>query len=218
MVNEHSSAAVFAGLADQLRPFDADAAETCAGFADEERRHGILCGAVLEALGGEAAFPARPPEALPAHADVDPREGALRNVLAICCLAETVAVALIGAERLEMADGPVRRVLTDILADEVGHARFGWRWLAREAPRLDAAARARLGRYLEVAFGHLEAHEHANLRPGGPLPAGAADLGLCDPFAQRALFRDTVEAVIVPRLEAHGLPARAAWASRRIPG
>ncbi len=218
MVNEHSSAAVFAGLAEQLRPFDAAAADTCAGFAEEERHHGVLCGAVLEAIGGEATFPAPATTALPVHADVPAREAALRNVLAICCLAETVAVALIGAERLEMADGPIRRVLSDILADEVGHARFGWRWLAAEAPRLDAATRARLGRYLEVAFGHLETHEHANLRLGGPLPAGAADLGLCDAGAQRALFRDTVETVIVPRLEAHGLPARAAWASRRNPG
>ena len=59
-----------------------------------ERRHGVLCGAVVEALGGEARaeVPERAP--FPDHGDVSPREGALRNVLSVACLSETVAVSL----------------------------------------------------------------------------------------------------------------------------
>ncbi|MEZ4468789.1 MAG: hypothetical protein R3F43_31265 [bacterium] len=68
-----------------------------------------------------------------------------RNLLSVCCLSETVAVALIGAERLEMPEGPLRDILTRILADEVGHARLGWRWLADHQQRLDAERRERPG-------------------------------------------------------------------------
>ena len=54
MVNEHGSARVFEGLAGQIlgAGLDASLAQECRGFADEERRHGLLCGAVVEALGG----------------------------------------------------------------------------------------------------------------------------------------------------------------------
>ncbi|MGH7282463.1 MAG: hypothetical protein ACRELY_13130 [Polyangiaceae bacterium] len=50
MVNEHGSARVFEGLARQVARAGLDHEEV-ARFADEERRHGILCGAVVEALG-----------------------------------------------------------------------------------------------------------------------------------------------------------------------
>lgn len=217
MVNEHGSSAVFMGIAAQMVEAGASpaAVAACRTFAEEERRHGVLCGAVLEALGGEARWEADPPEPVPPHADVAPREAVLRNVLAVCCLAETVAVSLIGAERLEMPAGPLRDLLSSILADEVGHARFGWRWLAAEAPSLDAAARDRLSAYLRVAFRHLEQDEHARLAVGRQAPAVAdAALGVCDALAQRDLFRDTVVQVIVPRLEAQGLAAARAWEMR----
>ena len=66
MVNEHGSARVFAGLADQL----ADArlgllAAEARGFAEEELRHGVLCGAVVEALGGEARAESLPDAPFP---------------------------------------------------------------------------------------------------------------------------------------------------------
>lgn len=216
MINEYGSAAVFEGLAAQFESVGAPAAEVraVAGMAHEEHRHGVLCGAVVEALGGEAIGPLPPGKRLPLHPDVEPIEGLARNLLSIGCLSETVAVALITAEREKMADGPLRSILTEILADEVGHARLGWRWFARHAGRFDAAARQRLGAYLAVAFAHLEAHENHFLPLGPALPDGADQLGLCSGAEARALFVATVETVIVPRLEALGLPAHAAWQGR----
>lgn len=218
MVNEYGSAAVFAGLAGQFEAFGASAAEVqaVADMADEERRHGVLCGAVVEALGGEALAALPPEETLPLHAEVDAREALARNLLSIGCLSETVAVALITAERTRMAEGPLRAILSEILADEVGHARLGWRWIARHAPNFDGGTRRRLGRYLALAFAHLEAHEHRFLPLGQPLPPGAEQLGLCAGADARRLFVDTVETVIVPRLESLGLPARAAWCGRSL--
>jgi hypothetical protein len=216
MVNEHASSAVFEALGPQLERagFGADAARACSVFAGEERRHGILCGAVVEALGAEARaeVPNRAP--LPEHADATPREAALRNLISISCLSETVAVSLIGAERIEMPEGPLRDLLTGIYADEIGHARFGWRLAGAEVPRLSAAERARLERYLAVAFAHLEAHELAHLPVDFAPPAEAVALGLCSGADARTLFYETVAEVIIPHLEVLDLDARRAWARR----
>ena len=149
----------------------------------------MLCGAVVEVLGGDAFAEVPEGEAFPAHDDVPPLEAALRNLLSISCLSETVAVALIGAERLEMPKGQLRDVLTRIYADEVGHARFGWRQIEELAPTLAA-----------------------NVRPP---PEGVA-LGLCNGADARGLFYDAVTEVIVPGLEALEIPAKRAWNERSL--
>jgi len=214
MINEYSSARVFEGLAKQFAAAGVDdVVEEVRGFASEERRHGVLCGAVVEALGGEARATIPEGEEYPAHEDADtPLEAALRNMLSICCLSETVAVSLIGAERIEMPDGELRELLTKIYADEVGHSRFGWRTLGRLAPTLDKAMKERLGDYLEVAFDHLVEHELGHLPESSQPPPEGAALGLCSGPDARKLFFDTVEHVIVPGLEVHGIPAKRAWA------
>lgn len=219
MINEYMSSGVFEGLAVQCAALGLeDEADECRGFADEERRHGVLCGAVLEALGGEAAFEAVATGDFPEHAEVSKEEALARNLVAISCMAETVAVSLIGAERLEMPEGELKDLLTKIYADEVGHARFGWRLVGKLVADLDAAARARFGDYLRIAFAHLEEHELAHLAPG-PAPAGGAAFGLCSGREARDLFFATVDDAIIPGLEALGLPARAAWENRAtLPG
>lgn len=213
MMNEHSSARVFEGLARQLAAAGLDdVVEEVRGFADEERRHGVLCGAVIEALGGQALAEVADGEEYPEHEDAGSAlEAALRNILSICCLSETVAVALIGAERMEMPDGELRELLSRIWADEIGHCRFGWRTLARIAPMLDRETKEHLGDYLEVAFDHLVEHETSHLPLSSQPPPEGVALGLCSGPDARRLFFDTVERVIVPGLEAHGLPARRAW-------
>lgn len=212
MINEFSSARVFDGLAAQFAAAGhLDVVAEVKGFASEERRHGVLCGAVVEALGGEAFAEVADGDAYPAHDDAEPLEAALRNMLSICCLSETVAVSLIGAERLEMPEGELRELLTRIYADEVGHSRFGWRTLGRLAPTLSPALKDRLGDYLEAAFDHLVEHELAHLPEASQPPPEGAALGLCSGKDARQLFFDTVETVIVPGLEAHGIPALRAW-------
>ncbi|MCA9590705.1 MAG: ferritin-like domain-containing protein [Myxococcales bacterium] len=217
MINEHGSSRVFEGLAAQMREagFPEGEIDEVREFAREERMHGVLCGAVVEALGGEARADIADGDPYPAHDDAETRtEAVLRNVLSICCLSETVAVSLIGAERIEMPEGELRTLLTRIYADEVGHSRFGWRLVARLAPTLDAATRERLGDYLEVAFAHLEQHELAHLPLASEPPPEGAVYGLCSGRDARDLFFDTVTQVIVPGLEAHGIPAGRAWAQR----
>lgn len=216
MVNEHGSSHVFTGLAEQLDALGrTDDAAACRTFAAEEREHGALCGAVVEAMGGTAQAEVGPPAIVPTHADTTPRAAVIRNLISVCCMSETVAVALIGAERLEMPEGELRALLERIWADEVGHARFGWRYLAHELAGLDSDERAAVARYLPLAFGHLEAHELAHLPVATRWPAEGAAYGLCDGQDARLLFFETVTEVIIPQLEAHGLPAARAWHERR---
>lgn len=215
MKNEHGSRRVFAELASQVARAGLPGADACHGFAEEERTHGVLCGAVVEALGGEAVFEEPQGTPVPDHEDVPCVEGVLRNLVSVSCLSETVAVALISAERLEMTAGPLRDLLERILADEIGHARFGWKLVSEEVPRLDRAARERLSRYLAVAFAELERHELAHIAPGRRPSAESALLGLCEGPASRRLFQSTVDEVIVPRLTELGLAADWAWHARR---
>ncbi len=217
MVNEHASGNVFDQLADALRRAGAGAerVDECRAFAHEERRHGVLCGAVAQALGARPRAIARESN-LPRHLDAGSElESLTRNLLSVSCLSETIAVAIISAEREEMPDNDVRRVLSQILADEIGHARFGWTLVAEILPDLGAAAKQRLAAYLTVAFAHVEAHELAHLPNTGAPPPGAEAVGVCSGREARATFYAAIEEVIIPRLEDHGLAARHAWETRR---
>lgn len=213
MVNEHISARVFAGLIPQMMAAEVDASAQAevARMVSEELRHGVQCAAVVHALGGEAAADLPPLPPVPVHDDVGPLEGFVRNILSICCLSETVAVALIGRERLETGPADLEAVLKAILADEVGHARFGWRMLDALVPRMDAATRERLGDYLITAFVHFRDHELDHLPEVASPSSRAEAIGVCDGREARRLFADTVERVIVPGLEKRGLPGAAAW-------
>jgi len=201
MINEYASSRVFVALAQQLTlcGYEEDADEV-REFAAEERKHGVLCGAVVEALGGEAKGELFEEIEFPLHRDAPPRAALARNVISICCMSETVAVALIGAERLEMPDGDLREILTGIWADEIGHARFGWRLLEKLVPTLSEDERAAVRAYLPTAFAHLEAHELAHL-PSRGAPAGGESLGLCSGLDARVLLRETIDEVIAPRIQ-----------------
>lgn len=223
MVNEHRSAAVFAGLVPQLIEASSgiDVQTVALRAATDEIYHATLCGEVVRAFGGEPTATAEPTLLrMPEHAGLSAKERAVRNVTFVGCLSETVAVALIAEER-ELADEPfVRATLDRILPDEVAHARLGWLYLAHTLPTLEAGAAERMSRYLRVAFAYLERCELALLPLTPPvipteLRAQREAVGLCEGEAAQALFYRTVTEVIVPRFEELGIDAREAWKHRR---
>ena len=217
MVNEYGSSRVFEALSIQMKEagFNEKTVAECRGFADEERNHGVLCGAVVEALSGQAIAELPDSEEFPLHEDAPSKlEGVLRNLISVSCLSETIAVALIGAEREEMPEGALRELLTTIWSDEIGHAKFGWRILRESTATLDKEARERLGDYLEVAFGHVEEHELQHLPLSSNPPKEGAILGLCSGTDARELLYATLQDVVIPALEACGIPATRAWNNR----
>lgn len=209
MVNEHVSARVFAALIPQLMRAGIEPAvqDDVAAMIAQELRHGRMCAAVVEALGGAAIAPLPELPEVPVHEDAGPLEAVLRNVLVISCLHETVAVALLETGRRLAGPPAIERVMSEILRDEVQHARLGWRLADRLLPRIDAAARARLDEYLVVGFRQLlERHyvpESFELGARVAVPS----VGVDDAREASRLFLDVVTGVIVPGLEAHGLAA-----------
>jgi hypothetical protein len=109
--HEHHSSTVFS----QLLPFliAAEAPldfKTCVlRMAMDELRHAGLCGAVVEALGGDPRVEADlVVTVLPSHADTTARVAALRNVFFICNLNETIAVSALAYES-ELVVEPAHR-------------------------------------------------------------------------------------------------------------
>ncbi len=224
MVHEHHSAAVFSRLLPQLMAAGADLEfKTCVlRMSMDELRHASLCAGVVGLLGGE-------PEAetdlrtqpLPEHEDATAAEAALRNVMFVGCLSETVSIALLTEERELTTEPVIRRVVDQLAADEVLHAKLGWSYLAHVWPSFDEAQRARTDAYLPVAFGYLEAKMLEAMPLLGELPdelrAEAEALGCLASEDGRELLYATLEGVIAPRLRDYGLDALAAWEHRRRP-
>ncbi|MBL8604933.1 MAG: ferritin-like domain-containing protein [Myxococcales bacterium] len=221
MINEHRSSGVFAALQRQLieasTPF---AVQTVTlRMALDEIHHAGLCGALVEAFGEAPSAEAEPTlAALPRHGDVSPLDRAVRNVMFIGCLAETAAVALVSNERSLATEPLVRATLDQILGDEISHARFGWQFVSDAAPSLSVTEREGINRWLRLAFGALEASELAFLPvwadPSRELRETREAVGLCEADDARAIFYETVETVVVPRLEAMGFDAQRAYAGR----
>ena len=208
MADEQQASRLFAALLPQMMRAGVEAgfAAAAAEAVVDELRHARLCAAVIETLGAQARATAAPFEELPRHADVAPLEGLLRNVLSISCLDETVSVALLEDDHRLARVSTLRRVIAEILDDEIRHSRLGWRLLQILAPRIDEPMRARLGAYLTTAFGrlfdrYLTSHEAPGARS----------------VASKVRIVEAVNEVIVPRLEAFDLPAREAVAAALTP-
>jgi hypothetical protein len=116
----------------------------------------------------------------------------------------------VATEREQAGTASLRGVLGKILADEVKHARFGWRLLDEVGPTLDARTKGRLSAYLVAAFEHQIAF-HA---PFLQLPSAsdrAVSLGAPDGPSNWQVFVDTITQVTIPGLARHGLDAERAW-------
>lgn len=209
MVSEHASARVFAALFDQAMRAGVTPGwlDELSAMVQEELQHARLCARAVASLGAVAVAPMPPLPRVPEHAAVPPLEGLVRNVLSICCLEETVAVALLEANRARVAYPALADAVEIILADEVGHARFGWTFVEDALPRLPDESRARLDAYLPHAFRHL-VERFGHHAPSSS--AAAMAVGACAGPADHDLFARTVEEAIVPALERLGLRGESA--------
>jgi hypothetical protein len=182
--------------------------------SDDERRHAAHCARLAGALGRAvpALRPPAPPEVAPAGL---PEEDALTyELVAACCITETVSVAVL-TELLPVAgDRALRFVLRDLARDEVGHARLGWAHLA------EATARGRvafLGAHLPgMLGGTVDDDLFAPVEPGRE-DLALLHLGVLPHAASRALFVRALQEVIFPGLEGTGVDTTAgrAWLAAR---
>jgi hypothetical protein len=144
-------------------------------------------------------------------------------VIGACCIGETVSVSTLEALATVTTEPASEAVFRQILRDEHLHATFGFETLALLWPRLGAPSR----RWLEAELAvHLAAFERGvaegislaelvdqplEIHPGDP---ARPNLGLMPRRHYALIYYATVESEVLPRLEAIGLRAFAAWAAR----
>jgi hypothetical protein len=201
---EIEATARFARMSEELAEIGASevVVRGAAEASKDEARHRDLC-AVLAAKWGESnALDHVPPRTRVGRSDMDPRDRLLWEMVAVCCISETMNTALLG-RCLEVAKDPdIRSTLHDLLKDEVRHARLGWAHLAAERSQGRGAF---LADVLPLAL-------EASIEPGfleGTMPLAWTE-ALYDygelPLSELVqLYRDTMEFVVFKGLDAVGI-------------
>lgn len=221
-LHEHQSACVFSRLLPQLIEAEASVEYKTVVLraAMDEIRHASLCMQLVSYLGGSPELEAPlATEPLPEHPGRTPRERALRNVIFASCLSETISTSLLAEEREMTTEPRTRRVVEQLSADEILHAKLGWSLLAEWLPVLTDDEREGLTRYLPLALGTIEQKMLAAMPLAPPIPETLreelAALGAVEGRDGREILYAVIEDVIVPRFEELGLPGRRVWAEKR---
>ena len=188
--------------------------DLAARASDDERRHAAHCADLARAFGAD--IPAEDfdaPEISPPG--LDERKSVLYEVVAACCITETESTSVLTTLLHSVRAGRMRRILRELLRDEVNHSRLGWAHLAHESSQADVRFLDRMiPRMLEgsVAPGLFEAAaaelESSELLTCGVLPHST----------KRSIFTLTLLEVVFPGLERLGVhtgPARE-WLSRKL--
>jgi hypothetical protein len=190
----------FRRLAARLRRAGAPAAIAAMALRSsrDETRHARLCRDLARELGHDTGFrplpiPADKRAALAPAARGD-REQLLCDVVAICCLTETINAALLAVLHEKTDLSPVKATLETILDDELNHGRLGWAWLAHEAERQDLRPLGpRLPALLEAAV-----RDELFEAPCGGSDGESLRHGVLPPAMRLQQFANTLETVVFP--------------------
>lgn len=220
MVSEQRSIQVFAQLGVQLLEARAstEAVTVMLRLAQDELRHTEFCAAMVDVLGGDASRHHEPVTPLARHDGCSAVERAIRNVLYTTCLSEMVALGRLVDSLETTTDETARAVLRAVLADEVLHGTYGFAYLEAHRDVVDGepGLRDSLAVYLRHAFAVLERELLLPTRRVARPSAGAVALGVIDPVRAADVFVQTLETIVVPGLERHGLDAGTAWRQRAL--
>jgi hypothetical protein len=135
-------------------------------------------------------------------------------MIEVPAIGETLACALLKACADRARDPTLKALYSNIVRDEVHHARFGWYYLAWRAPKWTNAERQRCAdRMGENVVRIEERFSRGRDAPAGAKAAARA-LGVLDSPAQQAVIQRIMEEEIVPALDAIGLGASHAWKVR----
>ena len=206
---EHEAAQRFARLSRSIAAIDAESPVPAlmARAAEDEQRHAKLCARLAKVYGGERDHGEIDSEIAPRR--LGPRESALYEVVAACCITETESVATVTTLLAEEAEPHIREALHEIARDEVTHSRMGWTHLAREAQRGDVTF---LASFIPVM---LDGTVTDQFSASEDEPLELSRYGILPHARKRELFIGALEEMIFPGLAQLGvdvMPARA-WLS-----
>jgi len=202
----------FAGLAARLEALGEpeQLASLARRASADERRHAAHCARLAAELG--QPVPARPP---PAPCGVAPsglaeEDAVTYELVAACCVTESVSVAVLTGLLPAARDPSLRAVLRELARDEVAHARLGWAHLGVAASR---GRTAFLGPLLPAMLrGSIDEDLFGPVEPDREDEALLA-LGVLPHAMKRDLFVRSLEEVVFPGLEGAGVDTAAgrAW-------
>ena len=171
--------------------------------AEDEAKHAELCAELAARFGTPVSLAQRsaPAEVGPRDLDSERRLG--WELVAIGCFSESINAGLL-LHTLDVAtDSQTREVVRQLLSDEVRHARIGWRaleladfrWISPYFPRILAATV------------HAELEAPPESRADGPVqqPPEFPDLGVLSPGTLRGVLDSSLNDVIIPGFELHGI-------------
>jgi hypothetical protein len=182
--------------------------------AADERRHAMHCADLAEQLGHSvpSCAPPPPPEVAPSR--LEEEDAVTYELVAACCVAESVSVAVLTRLLPAAGDASLRAVLRELAEDEVAHARLGWAHLSLSAAR---GRTAFLGPLLPVILrGSVDDDLFRTVEPERDDDALLA-LGVLPQSTKRDLFVRALEEVVFPGLEASGVDTGAGreWLTTR---
>jgi len=189
------------------------------GAADasaDELRHRDLCARLAAKWGEPNALAHEPPARRIGRSEMDPRDRLLWEMVAVCCISETMNTSLMARCLEVVKDVEIRATLRELLEDEVRHARLGWAHLAAER----AAGR---GQFLRDV---LPLMLDASVEPGFldgrmavPWTDALYDYGELPWTELVKIYRHTLNLVIFPGLDAVGVDTSKgrAWLEERSP-
>jgi hypothetical protein len=135
-------------------------------------------------------------------------------ILHVAAISETLSCGLVGACLDRATDATTRSMLSNLMADEVHHARFGWHYLSWRAPQWTRVERQKLADSMATNVIGIE----RRFWQGRDAPRGAADgaraLGVLESEGQRLAVREMMETEIIPAIDALGLGGSHAWRVR----
>lgn len=183
--------------------------------AADERRHADLCTELVCRYGGA------PPEATSAGVasiaprGLDEREALLYEVVALCCVTESLSAALLLTMVEQATDRFAGDAMRSILRDEVQHARIGWAHLAAEH---QLGARDVVGPHLPAILATTVNEELFSLRPEHENQDELGGLGSLSRQDAARIFTETMQAVVFPGLQRFGVDISSGerWMSDRL--
>jgi hypothetical protein len=182
----------------------------------DEARHRDLCAVIAARFGEPNAKNFIPPRTRIGRSDMDPRDRLLWEVVAVCCISETMNTSLLTRCQEITKDPQIRDTVHELLTDEVRHAQLGWAHLAAER----AAGR---GEFLRDV---LPVMLEASIEPGflegtlqAPWTEALYDYGELPAPELVQIYCETVTEVVFRGLDAMGVDTSLGreWLSKRAP-
>ncbi|BDG01487.1 ferritin family protein [Anaeromyxobacter oryzae] len=182
--------------------------------AADERRHATHCARLAAELGQRVPAREPPPPPAVAPSGLVEQDAVTYELVAACCVAESVSVAVLTTLLPVARDPSLHEVLRELAADEVAHARLGWAHLAIAAARRRTAF---LGPLLPAMLqGSIDDDLFHPVEPDREDEALLA-VGVLPHATKRDLFVRVLDEVIFPGLEGAGVDTAAAreWLAAR---